>query len=69
MLKSRISLLVMLLCLFGAPSANAQKNNSNKSASLLHTSSSKLSQSQRNDSIRASKYKGRKTNKSSADND
>ena len=49
--------------------ANAQKNNSNKSASLLHTSSSKLSQSQRNDSIRASKYKGRKTNKSSADND
>ena len=26
MLKSRISLLVMLLCLFGAPSANAQKN-------------------------------------------
>ncbi len=44
-------------------------NKANKPASLLHTSSSKLSQSQRNDSIRASKYKGRKTNKSSADND
>ena len=33
------------------------------------SSSSKLSQSQRNDSIRNAQYKGRKTNKSSADND
>lgn len=52
--------------------ANSQKNKSNKSnksASLLNSSSSKLSQSQRNDSIRASQYNGRKTNKSSADND
>jgi len=49
-------------------SANKQSKG-NKSASLLQTSASKLSQSQRNDSIRAAKLKGRKTNKSSADND
>ena len=47
----------------------ANKKSANKSANLLNTSSSKLSQSQRNDSIRNAKYKGRKTNKSSADND
>ena len=41
----------------------------NKSASLLGSSTSKLSQSQRNDSIRNAQLKGRKTNKSSADND
>ena len=44
-------------------------NKTNKSPNLMSTSSSKLSQSQRNDSIRNAKYKGRKTNKSSADND
>ena len=44
-------------------------NKTNKSNNMLGTSSSKLSQSQRNDSIRNAKYKGRKTNKSSADND
>ena len=47
----------------------ANKKSANKSANLLNTPSSKLSQSQRNDSIRNAKYKGRKTNKSSADND
>ena len=49
---------------------NASSKKSNKSASLMNSStSSKLSQSQRNDSIRAAKQKGRKINKSSADND
>lgn len=48
-------------------SANKQSNK--KSASLIQPSASKLSQSQRNDSIRAAKNQGRKTNKSSADND
>ncbi len=72
-------LLVMLATILTASAqkarqekANSQKNKSNKSnksASLLNSSSSKLSQSQRNDSIRASQYNGRKTNKSSADND
>ena len=47
----------------------ANKGKSTKSASLIHSSSSKLSQSQRNDSIRNANLKGRKTNKSSADND
>ena len=48
----------------------ANKSKSNKTASLINnTSASKLSQSQRNDSIRNAQYKGRKTNKSSADND
>ena len=42
---------------------------SNKSTSLLQSSHSRLSQSQRNDSIRNAKLQGRKTNKSSADND
>ena len=41
----------------------------NKSANLMQTSNSKLAQSQRNDSIRAAQNKGRKNNKSSADND
>jgi len=45
------------------------KAKGNKSASLLNSTSSKLVQSQRNDSIRNAKLKGRKTNKSSADND
>ena len=50
--------------------ANQKKGSSNKSASLLNTNSSKkLTESQRNDSIRSSQYNGRKTNKSSADND
>ena len=50
--------------------AQNKANKSNKSASLINnSSSSKLSQSQRNDSIRNAKMKGRKTNKSSADND
>ncbi len=47
----------------------AATSKTNKSANLLQNSSTKMSQSQRNDSIRASKLKGRKTNKSSADND
>ena len=42
---------------------------SNKTASLMNSTSSKLIQSQRNDSIRNAKQSGRKTNKSSADND
>lgn len=52
-----------------AKQQEAAKKNNNKSANLLNTTSSKLSQSQRNDSIRNAKLKGRKTNKSSADND
>lgn len=44
-------------------------NKGSKSASLMQSSASKLSQSQRNDSIRNANLKGRKTNKSSADND
>ena len=40
-------------------------NKSNKAASM----SSKMTQSQRNDSIRAAQQRGRKINKSSADND
>ena len=42
---------------------------SSKSASLLGSSSSKMSQAQQGDSIRNARYQGRKTNKSSADND
>ena len=50
--------------------AQNKTNKSNKSANLINSSSSsKLTQSQHNDSIRNAKYKGRKTNKSSADND
>ena len=49
--------------------ANQSTGKTNKSASLLQGSSSKLTQSQRNDSIRNANLKGRKTNKSSADND
>lgn len=52
--------------------AQREANNSktNKTANLMNSSSSsKLSKSQRNDSIRNAQYKGRKTNKSSADND
>ena len=45
------------------------KSSGNKSANLLQSSNSKLTQSQRNDSIRAANDKGRKINKSSADND
>ncbi|MBQ6166160.1 MAG: hypothetical protein IJK41_01795 [Muribaculaceae bacterium] len=41
----------------------------NKSASLLGSSSSKMSKAQQGDSIRNARYQGRKTNKSSADND
>ena len=48
---------------------SASTSKTNKTASLMNSSSSKLSQSQRNDSIRAAKQQGRKTNKSSADND
>ena len=48
---------------------NAAKTGTKKATSLMSTSSSKLTQSQRNDSIRAAKQQGRKTNKSSADND
>jgi len=48
----------------------AAKKSSGKSASLLtQSTASKLSQTQRSDSIRSAKLKGRKTNKSSADND
>lgn len=42
---------------------------SSTSASLYGGTSSKMAQSQRNDSIRSAKSVGRKTNKSSADND
>ena len=49
--------------------AQNKTNKSNKSANLMNSSPSKLTQSQRNDSIRNAQYKGRKTNKSSADND
>jgi lysozyme len=52
-----------------AREAKANQSKTNKSASLLHSSSSDLSKSQRNDSIRTAKNKGRKINKSSADND
>lgn len=52
-----------------AKQQEAAKKNNNKSANLLNTTSSKLTQTQRNDSIRNAKLKGRKTNKSSADND
>lgn len=54
-----------------AREAKARQNQSktNKSASLLNTTSSDLSKSQRNDSIRNAKNQGRKINKSSADND
>ena len=50
--------------------ANSKTSKTNKTANLMNaSSSSKLTQSQRNDSIRNAQYKGRKTNKSSADND
>lgn len=58
-----------------AQKAREQKNTNqstgknSKSSSLLQGNSSKLSQTQRNDSIRNANLKGRKTNKSSADND
>jgi len=45
--------------------ASQKANKTNKSASI----SAKLTQSQRNDSIRAARQQGRKINKSSADND
>lgn len=45
--------------------ASKKANKTNKSASI----SAKLTQSQRNDSIRAARQQGRKINKSSADND
>ena len=48
---------------------STQKTTSGKSSSLLQGTSSKLTQTQRNDSIRNANLKGRKTNKSSADND
>ena len=46
----------------------AKKSKSSKAAGMMH-SSSDMSKSQRNDSIRSAQYKGRKINKSSADND
>ena len=49
--------------------ASSKTSKTNKAASLMNSNTSKLTQSQRNDSIRNAKYKGRKTNKSSADND
>ena len=49
--------------------AASKSNKTNKSASLMQSSASKLSQTQRSDSIRAAQQKGRKTNKSTADND
>lgn len=52
-----------------AKQTNKKQSTSKKPASLMQTSASKLNQSQRNDSIRAAKLNGRKTNKSSADND
>ncbi len=48
---------------------NAAKNGTKKATSLMQTNSSKLNQSQRNDSIRAAKQKGHKTNLSTPDND
>ena len=51
-----------------AKQQEATKKNT-KSTNLLNPTSSKLSQTQRNDSIRNAKMNGRKTNKSSADND
>ena len=48
---------------------NAAKQGTKKATSFLQTSSSKLTQSQRNDSIRAAQQKGHKTNQSSVDND
>lgn len=47
----------------------ANSQTSKKATTLMQTNASKLSQTQRNDSIRAANSKGRKTNKSSADND
>ena len=47
----------------------ANSKTSKKSATLMQTNTSKLSQTQRNDSIRNARNKGLKTNKSSADND
>jgi len=58
-----------------AQKARQEKNNkqaaksTNKTANLMNHNSSKMIQSQRNDSIRAAQQKGRKINKSSADND
>lgn len=47
----------------------ASGSKTNKAAGLLGTSGSRLSQSQKNDSIRNARNQGLKTNKSSADND
>ena len=47
----------------------AAKKTNNKTASLLNPNASKISQSQHNDSVRNAQLKGRKTIKSSADND
>lgn len=54
-----------------AKQAKQQSNNVKtvKSASLLGSSTSRMSQAQQGDSIRNARYQGRKTNKSSADND
>lgn len=49
--------------------AQQSSSKTSKSSSLMSNTASKLSQSQRNDSIRTAKQQGRKTNKSSADND
>ena len=50
-------------------SAAGKTGKASKSASLLGTSSARMSQAQQGDSIRNARYKGRKINKSSADND
>ena len=47
----------------------ANSQTSKKATTLMQTNASKLSQTQRNDSIRAANNKGRKTNKSTPDND
>ena len=49
--------------------AQSSSNKPKKTASFSQNNNSKLSQSQRNDSIRNAQQQGRKTNKSSADND
>ena len=51
-----------------AQQADKSKNGKSNKTGLMHTSAD-LSKSQRNDSIRSAQYRGRKINKSSADND
>jgi len=49
--------------------AQGNKSTKTRKTSLLQSSKTNLTQSQRNDSVRAAQQKGRKINKSSADND